>query len=309
MPAQRISCLAASIALGLLVGIVTAITPHPITLNGVGVGDVGISLNGMEHFLAGDSPYGTRFSTYPFTAMLFMYPFTFLPLSLVAPLFLALSTSILSYAMLRNKENWRLLAFVSLPFLSALHSVQWAPLFTAALLLPGFLPIVLVKPQLGLVLLAVGKWNGRILAATCIFALLSLLMYPGWPLDWLRHGDLSSYDGRIPLLTGPGVLLLLAGLRWRDKRARLLLAMALVPQRLWYDQLLLFLIPRSFGEQGLLVAFSWLCALLDFQGVWQTCNGHVQPSVWPMTINFLYFPALAMVLWKGSVAGRTSPGQ
>ena len=76
---------------------------------------------------------------------------------------------------------------------------------------------------------------------------ISLAINPHWPVEWrsqLSHRSPGNYG--IPLLLGGGPILLLALLRWRNPAARLLLVMACVPQSiLFYDQLPLWLIPRS----------------------------------------------------------------
>ena len=50
----------------------------------------------------------------------------------------------------------------------------------------------------------------------------------------------------------------MALLRWREKEARLLFLMAVIPQRMFYDQLSLLIIPRSVGEMIFLTLMSWL---------------------------------------------------
>jgi hypothetical protein len=69
------------------------------------------------------------------------------------------------------------------------------------------------------------RW--AILAA--VLFTVSLVIYPSWPIVWLR--STSPYQGsRPPLFVLPrGPLLLLALLRWRDRRSWFLFSMALMP--------------------------------------------------------------------------------
>ncbi len=241
-----------SLGVGVAAGLLALYLPHPIVFQGVGVGDIGAPLLAMRRFLEGTPPYGIAtdrgaLAAYPFTTSLLLSPLLLVPLWMVAPLFCALSSALLAYGLLKEGERWRLLLFASVPFLSSLHSVQWPPLFAAALLMPTILPLAVVKPQLGVVLLAAARWNRYAVVGAGALLLLSLALYPTWPLDWWRDGMMGNYTGRIPLLVGPGFLLLLAAPFWRTRSARLLLAMALVPQRIWYDQLLLFAPPLLAG--------------------------------------------------------------
>lgn len=292
-----------SLGVGLAAGLLALLLPHPIVFQGVGVGDIGAPLLGMQRFLDGTAPYGIStdrgpLTAYPFTTSLVLLPFLTLPLWLVAPLFCALSSGLLAYGLLKKGETWRLLLFLSVPFLSSVHSVQWTLLFAAALLLPPLLPLAVAKPQLGLVLLAAGRWERRWAIIAMLLLLLSLALYPMWPLDWWREGMLAAYTGRVPLSVGVGPLLLLAALCWPARRARLLLAMAFVPQRIWYDQLLLFLLPRSW--QGLLglVAGSWLAVAVTPDAGWLATTGEQAPHAWRAVVLFVYLPALALLLWE-----------
>src|SRR5215212_3153186 len=125
--------------------------PHPIRLGGVGVGDIGLPLAGIAQFEAGGSPYDIRLrghapALYPFTTMLMLWPLKLVPLRWAVPLFVGLSSSALAFAIARKGEPWQLLMFLSPAFWSAVQSVQWSPLLTAAVLLPPLLPLALAKP-------------------------------------------------------------------------------------------------------------------------------------------------------------------
>lgn len=285
--------------------------PHPIRLFGVGVGDIGLPLAGIAQFERGGSPYDVRLqgsanAMYPFTTSLFLWPFRLVPLKLVVPLFVGLCTFCLAWGVLRNGQPWQLLIFLTPAYWSAVKSVQWSPLLTAALLVPALLPLAVVKPQLGIVLAAAGRWSWRTVAATLGLVALSLMVWPSWPIAWLRHGQLGTYSGVSPLLVIPGPLLLLALLRWRSRTGRLMLAMSVIAQRYFYDQLPLYLVPRSLRQMLLLLASSWAGVAAVLLLGWVHVDSGVQRKVvWAVVIVTLFLPALAMTLMNEREA-RTS---
>jgi len=188
--------------------------------------------------------------------------------------------------------NLNLLVFFSASFWLALGWVQWSPLVMAGALLPTLLPAALAKPNLGLPLLLTYP-SRKGLFASLILLLLSFAILPTWVQDWL--GNLGQNRHSLPLLQFPGPLLLLALLRWRDRKARLLLLLALLPQRLiFYDQLLLWLIPQTKGEHLFLSLLSWL----GFFG-WLHFSGPTVAFAPPWVVNFFYLPALALIFWQG----------
>lgn len=259
------------------------------------------SVRAAQDVLAGRDPYAyapsAMFIPYPLPALFVGLPFAWLPAPLIGPLFVGLSSALLAWGLTRDGEYWRLLTFVSAPYLMAVKTAQWSPLFFALLLLPALTPLTLVKPTLALpILLETGVTMRRVLGAALLL-ITSLLIMPLWPLRWLSQT--TSYAGFVPLLTLPfGGLLLLAAWRWRDPRARFLLAMACVPQhRMLYDQLLLWHLPRSRREMLFLSTLSWgacflALTILDFR------YGDVLAVLW------IYLPALGLVLYPHLRARR-----
>lgn len=312
MSPQVIPRLVASICIGICAAVVTDMLPQAITIQGVAIGDIGPPLVGLQRALHGDSPYDILLRSgplalYPFTTMLVLAPFLLLPITAVAPVFCGVSSSVLSWALLTGGHWWRLMAFLSVPYLMALYSVQWSPLFLAALLLPPLLPIALVKPQLGIALLAAGKWNRWSLVATSAILLLSLILRPTWPIEWIQSGVTRFYDSRVPLLIAPGLLLAAAVFFVRSARGRLVLTMALIPQRFYYDQLLLFFIPTSWRQMVFLLVISWTGAAWSLHtGAWNPASGYQIDAVWRVVVWTLYLPALAILAheWWTTVRGR-----
>lgn len=291
-----------------LIGVVAAIVafavPHPITLHGVGVGDIGPPLVGMAQFLHGGSPYAValragRLATYPFTTMLVLSPLLFVPIRLMAAIFCGLVSFALGEAIRRNGSPWQLLLFATPSYMTALVSVQWSPLLTAALLAPAFLPFAVVKPQIGIVLAAAGRWSRRTVIAAAAIVLLSLAVFPRWPWVWLKQGSLNTYVGRPPLLIGPGLLLLASLYAWRSWRGRCALAMSLVPQRFFYDQLLLFVAPVSVSQMAIMLATSWTTVGVTLAaGWWSPQSGDQHPLAWIAVVLGFHLPAAAIVVWN-----------
>lgn len=300
-PARFDLVVVASILLGLLAGIATSMLPSTITLGGVGVGDIGPPLVGTKLFLDGQSPYQVRLGAvaitlYPFTTSIALAPLLLLAPKLWAPAFVAVITALLAFSILVRGEPWRLLMLLSVPYWSAVYSVQWSPVFAAALLLPALLPVAVVKPQLGLVLALSGRWRRRELVVAFAFVAISVALLPSWPILWIRQGRLAEYAGRSPVLLGIGVLLLSAAFLWRDGRARLLLGMSLIAQRYFYDQLLLFLIPRNATQMLVLLGASWAGALTAYDRRWWVpASGVQETSVWHVAVITIFLPCLVMV--------------
>jgi len=101
-------------------------------------------------------------------------------------------------------------------------------------------------------------------------------------------------------------LLLFSLLRISTPGGRLLLAMALVPQSMWFhDQLALWLIPRNRDETWLLTVFSWLAyGLFRLQSGWgPPSSGADHPGIY--VVGFMYLPALALVLLREPIHIRS----
>ncbi|NJN65953.1 MAG: hypothetical protein HC884_04175 [Chloroflexaceae bacterium] len=228
-------------------------------------GDIWFPLCAANLMLAGEDPYGgpctvswkgVIYPSNPLTTVLVVFPLLPWKDGIAGPFFIGLSSTLLAAGLLRGGEWWRLLAFLSAPYWSALVVVQWSPLLLALLYFPALLPLALAKPHVGLPVFLMRFTLFRALMGA-IFVLLTLLIDPSWPLRWLPQT--RSYGGYIPLLVFPIGLVLLAALwRWRHEQARFLLLMSLVPQRGFYDALLLWYLPRTPGQMVGLTLASWI---------------------------------------------------
>jgi hypothetical protein len=290
--------------IGVIAAIVAFVLPHPITLGGVGIGDIGPPIVGMAQFLHGGSVYAVavragRLASYPFTTMLVLSPFVLVPVRLVAALFCGVVSLALAEGIRRNGSPWQLLLFATPSYAAALYAVQWSPLLTAALLAPALLPFAVVKPQIGIALVAAGRWSWRTAVAASAIILLSIAIFPRWPLIWQKQGSLNTYLGRPPLLIGPGLLLLASVYAWRRWKGRTVLAMSLVPQRFFYDQLLLFVAPESVWQMALMLATSWAAFGVSYAaGWWAPRSGAQDPRAWVAVVLGFHLPAAAIVVWN-----------
>jgi hypothetical protein len=188
-------------------------------------------------------------------------PFVAFSVDQVAVGMVAVTTALFVYGAARSGQPLRLWALASWPFWYNVILAQWGILFLAMLLLPGLVWLAPVKPQLGLsVFMSRFQWRQALWAG--MFLLVSLLIYPSWPLHWL--GQVGGYDGFVPLTYLPLLLLTLL-LVWRrgllSHRVGFYLLFCLSPQRIWHDQVLLWYVPTRAWQIMLLTALSWASPL------------------------------------------------
>jgi hypothetical protein len=143
-----------------------------------------------------------------------------------------------------------------------------------------------------------------------VFAGLALILLPSWPIEWLQV--MRSLEGHPPpmLILPLGPLLLLSVLRWRKPEGRLLLVSAILPQFLFfYDQLPLWLIPRSLPASLVYTGLSWVAYFAWRSRELDQLTGEIlrQPSQYILAL--IYLPALLLVLWprgEEALAGRVA---
>jgi hypothetical protein len=188
-------------------------------------GDFSWPICAARQWLAHTDPYssicvsfrsdGRSWATNPFTTVLALVPFVWLPDRYIAALLIGISSGLLAYGLLkRSPSPLNLIVYGSVPFLQVFFYGQWAALLAAIALLPALLPLIVIKPHIGLPIALTRLTRRRILACASV-VLLSLLLLPDWPIRWLPQA--STYDGYILALTPPGLLVIgLAALRWRD---------------------------------------------------------------------------------------------
>ena len=150
----------------------------------------------------------------------------------------------------------------------------------------------------GVILIACGRWSMRIVAATAALLLLSIILWPAWPLEWIQHGNLQTYNGVSPVMVLPGFILLSAIVAWRSREGRLVLAMSIVAQRYLYDQLPLYLVPKTWRQMLLLLLTSWAGVIAGYSLKWMDDTGAQNKHAWSLLIVTLFLPALGVLFFN-----------
>lgn len=253
----------------------------------LGAADFNGALRAAHYLLHRQDPYDT--ALYPMTAAVFGLPFVWLRGDVAGALFYGISSGLMAFGLSRHGFH-RLLIFLAYPYWAGMITAQWAPLVVASAFFPLLLPATMAKPQIGLpVALTHLSWRGVLACAVVLLA--TLLLLPRWPLLWIRQ--IRSFDHFIPLLVLPGPLIALALWRYRERDAQLLLLAAIMPQRWFYDSLILWLIPKSRKEILATVFFSWGA------GIWRWYHvPHSFAEVGRWAVVFIYLPVLGVLLLR-----------
>lgn len=287
--------------------------------------------HGARVLLDGRNPYAaichrceiewTDHLYYPATALVAVAPFTALPLPVARVLWVAGGAALLCFGLTR--DGWhRLPLFLSAPFFVAAGGGQWSIVIAAAVFWPVLGVVASMKPTLGsAVVAAAASQRDQIVAVAggLLFLLASLAVRPSWPAEWLQVlADAPQYSAPIAHLTVGGPLVLLALLRWRRPDARLLVALACVPQStILYEGLYFLLYPRTLrGVLAMAIASYGALWLQDRIADAAVDTASLQWAVGDVLVVFFYLPALVMVLrrendgpvprWLDAVAARVA---
>jgi hypothetical protein len=246
---------------------------------------------------------------YPLTAAVMALPLALLPLVWARAVFAGVSAGLLAYVITRDGYH-RLVLFASASFYVAGTFAQWESLLLASALIPGAGLALLAKPNVGMAL-AAGfsrsgpRWIGLSVAGAVLLVLTSIVADPHWIVDWLaaiRSGTLL----RAPLLAPAGFFVLLGLTRWRRAEARVLVAMACLPQTgLLYASLPLFVVPSTFAEYLALGLCSWVAYAVQAMDAPTTAT--LMHRVTIASVLCMYLPATAMVLRRPNVWTALQP--
>jgi hypothetical protein len=292
-----------SVAFATLVGIVSAIATGLFISRPDFTSDLLHVWFGTRVWLGGGDPYavpltgdlnpGLDPALYPLPAYLLFAPFAGLPLAAAGAAFVGLGSAFAAWGVARTGMV-RAPLFLSAPFIMTVSLGQWGAWLIAAVLVPWLSWIAVAKPNVGLATwFARPSW--RTAAAIAAIVAVSLLLDPGWLPRWLANVS-TREEKFIPMLQPGGFLLLASFAAWRRPEGRLLLVMSAVPQALYfYDQLLLWLIPRTMRQSLVFSLFSVAAFLAWFVRL-EPGDSYVReavPFAWA-----LYPAALLILLWN-----------
>jgi hypothetical protein len=253
---------------------------------------------GLDPYAAVPSPPWPWDLQYPLPAVLVALPFSYFPLHLARAGFMAIGAGLLAWGLTR-RALWPLIMLASGQFFWALQSVQWTPLFAAAVLIPALQPLWSVKPTTGLALFA-GYPNRRTVIGGVVLFALAFVVWPSWLDGWLAAAGHAPH--RPSVLKPGGFVLLLALLRWRLPEARQLALLACIPTSPHlYEGLPLLLSARTRREMLVLALCGGLGLAASALGPESVGPNH---GLFPWTIVFAtaYLPALAVVLRHPNVS-------
>jgi hypothetical protein len=241
---------------------------------------------------------------YPGTAAVLMAPFGALPRRLAISLFTATGFALLTLSVI----PWRRWIVFSPPAFQAMLYGHWSPWLVAGAGLPWIGLVWAAKPNIGLALFS--GWPSRsALYGGLAVVVLSFLVIPTWPADWLKALQATTHY-LAPIQRPGGFVLLLAWLRWREPEARLLGALAVIPHSaIPYELLPLLLIPQTRRRFLVLMgltylAVGWVEWGINYDTIWPRAGAEmvrqVQDIRWPWFLSLVYLPCLWMVLRRPS---------
>lgn len=263
--------------------------------------DFAVSWLAARSLLAHQDPYqairnihGGPAFPYPLPMAILAIPFAWMPVSLAGPLFVGISCLALAF-LVSATAWWPLLMFLSGSMALNIISAQSAPLLTAGLLAPALTWFGVIKPNIGLAMLAYRpSWRSALMMVAVATA--SLAVLPTWPREWIAWARASQFH--FAAWRVPGGILLLASLaRWRRPEARMLAMLAIVPSSpIVYEALPLFLIPKTKREMMALALLSDVMFLLMVNLSTQEDTVAYFGRARPAIVWLMYLPALVLIL-------------
>jgi len=236
---------------------------------------------------------------YPLPAVLLAAPLSILPLGVARMAFQALGVGACAYV-LTARAWWPLWLFACPATVLNVLLNQWSPHLIAAAFVPALGFVAVAKPNTGLALGTIRPTRTAAVSALVLVAA-SFLVRPGWLAAWLAA--ITDSDGiHAPLVLPWGWLLLLALLRWRRREARLLLALAALPQTVHFAQSLPLLLTAG-SRRDLLVlgATLGIALILGPTAPTNATWGQMMQAAWPYILVGGYLPAVILLLRRPNV--------
>lgn len=237
---------------------------------------------------------------YPLPAAVLVSPLAWLPALVMDAAFVAISTAVVTWLITRDERISPLVwTLPSMAYLNAVERAQWSPLLLAVAGWPALSGLaLLVKPNIASALwIAYPSRQAIVIAA--VGTLMSVVIWPWWPAAWLTalQDPTGAHMAAPPVLLPGGPLLVAALWQWRLPEARLLIALACVPQTTHaYEAVPLFLIPRSHREGACLWGGALVAKLSWNFGRPYTDHAIGAAAMGQWMIWCLYLPCLIMVL-------------
>jgi hypothetical protein len=253
-----------------------------------------IVLSGGNPYAAAEWPLRNPYF-YPLPTALALTPLAPLPMAWAGALFLGVTSALLAWRLTSRTDDrwWPLVTFLTPAYLMAGRLGQWSPLLLLGALWPVLNFALLLKPNLGLPLfVAEPRWRPVLFGAAAL--VVSLALNPAWPLEWQSNLQRLAHHPT-PVAIPGGALLLLVLIRWRRPEARLIAALACVPQvYLFADQLLLTLVARTSRERLVQAMLMWVGFVLALGPVGGA--GQMMTTAHWYVLGFVYLPAAVMAL-------------
>jgi hypothetical protein len=213
--------------------------------------------------------------------------------------FMALGVGLFAWAV--TARGWEpALGLASASVLFAVETGQWSPLLAASVVLTPVGVFLACKPTIGAAMFFARPTWWPVVGGIVMLAV-AFGFVPHWVTSW-RTATAMRSTFAAPVLFPGGAAVLLALARWRRPEARLLVALACVPQTtLLYETVPLFLIPRSLREAAVLTLASYGVAY------WTVRYGGAQTYADSLTVSgqaitlALYLPCTLMVLRRQNV--------
>ena len=241
---------------------------------------------------------------YPLPSVIACIPLRLMSEPVAMSAFAGVSVGVFGGA-LGEKGYPSLLALASFATWHAVTLVQLSPLIASALILAPVSALLVMKPTSGAaVFLARPTWWPIVTGAVLIA--LSFVLQPHWVQDWIAalgspNVAAGYHSGHFAIVQFSGGILVLTALaRWRRPEARLLVALACVPQTLLpYEAVLLFLIPRGWLECVAMLTLSYVMFFVAVRGGPATFAVRTL-TFGPAVTWTMYLPATLMVLRRAN---------